>query len=102
MDLQVSIELEAYELVVQEAAQAGLLVSLTAESARKGPNPIQQIDSSISNDRWSVLQAVFFASTVLTTIGGFLYTQYYVFLIYRKLYTALITSHRSNKRPKIF
>ncbi|XP_048511396.1 TWiK family of potassium channels protein 7 isoform X2 [Athalia rosae] len=69
----VSLELEAYEIVVQEAAQAGLLVTLTAESTRKNHPVHQNTDGTtslpITNERWSVLQAVFFASTVLTTIG---------------------------------
>ncbi|XP_015517260.2 TWiK family of potassium channels protein 7 [Neodiprion lecontei] len=69
----VSLELEAYEVVVQEAAQAGLLVSFAAKDSLKGHPVNQNADETSSlpliSDRWSVLQAVFFASTVLTTIG---------------------------------
>lgn len=50
-------QLERYEAVVQEAAQGGLLVPFT-----QGVQPP-------SLAKWSYLQAVFFASTVLTTIG---------------------------------
>lgn len=72
--MQVSIELEAYEIVVQEAAQAGILVSLTSEGNRKEnhqqlTDPNAGFSLPLINERWTVLQAVFFASTVLTTIG---------------------------------
>ncbi|CAL7952366.1 unnamed protein product [Xylocopa violacea] len=64
----VSVKLRAYEEAVQKAAQGGLLVSSLI-------NTIDQEDRGtidlppIVTERWSVLQAVFFASTVLTTIG---------------------------------
>jgi potassium channel subfamily K, invertebrate len=47
-----------YQQIVQEAAQGGL--EIDAES-----------DYPTSVDKWSILQAVFFSSTVLTTIGMF-------------------------------
>ncbi|CAK9815352.1 TWiK family of potassium channels protein 7 [Anthophora quadrimaculata] len=64
----VSVKLRTYEEAVQEAAQGGLLISFVTET-------IDQEDRGSANlppivtERWSVLQAVFFASTVLTTIG---------------------------------
>lgn len=63
---QVSVKLRDYEEVVQEAAEAGLLISFVTDI-------INQDDYSelkpVVTERWNVLQAVFFASTVLTTIG---------------------------------
>ncbi|KAI9589365.1 hypothetical protein GQX74_007534 [Glossina fuscipes] len=49
-------ELSKYEAAIQEAAEGGLLI----EADRDFPEPYE---------RWSILQAVFFSSTVLTTIG---------------------------------
>ncbi|XP_039962273.1 TWiK family of potassium channels protein 7 isoform X3 [Bactrocera neohumeralis] len=49
-------ELAKYEVAVQEAAEGGLLI----EADKDFPEPYE---------RWSILQAVFFSSTVLTTIG---------------------------------
>lgn len=62
-------ELRAYEHVVQEATQGGLFASLTEEpDALRFENEAVSM-SSVTTERWSVIQAVFFASTVLTTIG---------------------------------
>jgi potassium channel subfamily K, invertebrate len=52
----VSVELSRYETVVQSAAQGGLEI----EADKDYPTSV---------DKWSILQAVFFSSTVLTTIG---------------------------------
>ncbi|XP_049311384.1 TWiK family of potassium channels protein 7 isoform X2 [Bactrocera dorsalis] len=52
----VAKELAKYEVAVQEAAEGGLLI----EADKDFPEPYE---------RWSILQAVFFSSTVLTTIG---------------------------------
>ncbi|XP_014207585.1 TWiK family of potassium channels protein 7-like [Copidosoma floridanum] len=59
--------LRPYESSMQEAARSGfsaeLIPKLTAtDEERLNPEPMFA-------DRWSVLQAVFFASTILTTIG---------------------------------
>ncbi|XP_030381467.1 TWiK family of potassium channels protein 9 [Scaptodrosophila lebanonensis] len=51
-----SFELAKYELAVQQAAEGGLLIVADKDF----PEPYE---------RWSILQAVFFSSTVLTTIG---------------------------------
>ncbi|BFG00701.1 TWiK family of potassium channels protein 7 [Drosophila madeirensis] len=51
-----SFELAKYEAAVQLAAEGGLLIV----ADRDFPEPYE---------RWSILQAVFFSSTVLTTIG---------------------------------
>ncbi|XP_065086098.1 TWiK family of potassium channels protein 7, partial [Ochlerotatus camptorhynchus] len=51
-----SLELEKYEKVVQDAAQGGISIDV-------GNN------FPVESEKWSILQAVFFASTVLTTIG---------------------------------
>ncbi|XP_043270996.1 TWiK family of potassium channels protein 7 [Venturia canescens] len=62
-------ELRAYEHVVKEATQgglfAGILDDLDTLSYENGTGPL----AAITTERWSVIQAVFFASTVLTTIG---------------------------------
>lgn len=50
-------ELHKYELAVQEAAQGGVLVPLS-----EGTSPIQLA-------KWNHVQAIFFASTIITTIG---------------------------------
>jgi hypothetical protein len=52
----VSVELAAYEQIVAEAAQGNLLIE-------------PENDYPIASEKWSRIQAVFFASTVLTTIG---------------------------------
>ncbi|XP_011179025.1 TWiK family of potassium channels protein 7 isoform X2 [Zeugodacus cucurbitae] len=52
----VAKELAKYEVAVQEAAEGGLLI----QADKDFPEPYE---------RWSILQAVFFSSTVLTTIG---------------------------------
>ncbi|KAH8375751.1 hypothetical protein KR200_002026 [Drosophila serrata] len=51
-----SFELAKYEVAVQQAAEGGLLIVVDKDF----PEPYE---------RWSILQAVFFSSTVLTTIG---------------------------------
>ncbi|KAJ8675935.1 hypothetical protein QAD02_011721 [Eretmocerus hayati] len=61
------LTLRPYELAVQEAARSGFSMNLI-------PNFTTSIDNSSNSeqpfaDRWSVVQAVFFASTILTTIG---------------------------------
>lgn len=62
---QVSSHLRNYEGEVQEAAEAGLLISFVADSIYYQDSDLPPV----TTERWSVLQAVFFASTVLTTIG---------------------------------
>ncbi|XP_076240188.1 TWiK family of potassium channels protein 7 [Calliopsis andreniformis] len=64
----VSIKLRAYEEAVQEAAQGGLLVSFVADTIDREDRSLSDLPPIVT-ERWSVLQAVFFASTVLTTIG---------------------------------
>lgn len=66
---QVSVKLRAYEEAVQEAAEAGLLVSFVTDTMDQDVH-VESDLSPIVTERWSVLQAVFFASTVLTTIGN--------------------------------
>ncbi|XP_067206623.1 TWiK family of potassium channels protein 7 isoform X2 [Linepithema humile] len=64
----ISMNLRVYEEMVQEAAEAGLLVSFVTDII----DYADRVDSDLPpvvTERWSVLQAVFFASTVLTTIG---------------------------------
>ncbi|XP_065363782.1 TWiK family of potassium channels protein 7 isoform X1 [Calliphora vicina] len=56
LDELFKFELAKYEAAVQEAAEGGLLI----EAEKDFPEPYE---------RWSILQAVFFSSTVLTTIG---------------------------------
>ncbi|XP_029662369.1 TWiK family of potassium channels protein 7-like isoform X1 [Formica exsecta] len=64
----VSVKLRAYEEAVQDAAEAGLLVSFVTDTMDQDAH-IESDLPPIITERWSVLQAVFFASTVLTTIG---------------------------------
>ncbi|XP_011858739.1 PREDICTED: potassium channel subfamily K member 18, partial [Vollenhovia emeryi] len=62
----VSVKLRDYEEVIQEAAEAGLLISFVTDIIdHDGRSELPPIVT----ERWSILQAVFFASTVLTTIG---------------------------------
>ncbi|EDV46046.1 TWiK family of potassium channels protein 7 [Drosophila erecta] len=56
LDELLSFELAKYEAAVQQAAEGGLLIVADKDF----PEPYE---------RWSILQAVFFSSTVLTTIG---------------------------------
>ncbi|XP_055615361.1 TWiK family of potassium channels protein 7 [Toxorhynchites rutilus septentrionalis] len=56
LDILLSLELEKYEKVVQDAAQGGLSIDV-------------ENNFPVGSEKWSILQAVFFASTVLTTIG---------------------------------
>lgn len=62
------MKLRAYEEAVQDAAEAGLLVSFVTDMDQDAH--IESDLPPIITERWSVLQAVFFASTVLTTIGN--------------------------------
>ncbi|XP_055524132.1 TWiK family of potassium channels protein 7 [Wyeomyia smithii] len=56
LETLLSIELEKYEKTVEDAAQGGISID---------------VDNNfpVESEKWSILQAVFFASTVLTTIG---------------------------------
>ncbi|XP_076754125.1 TWiK family of potassium channels protein 7 [Xylocopa sonorina] len=64
----VSVKLRAYEEAVQKAAQGGLLVSSLINTIDQEDRGTMDLPPIVT-ERWSVLQAVFFASTVLTTIG---------------------------------
>ncbi|KAL6443547.1 hypothetical protein ACFW04_001598 [Cataglyphis niger] len=63
----INVKLRVYEEAVQEAAEAGLLVSFVNTMDQDAH--IESDLPPIVTERWSILQAVFFASTVLTTIG---------------------------------
>ncbi|EAA10378.2 AGAP004896-PB, partial [Anopheles gambiae str. PEST] len=56
LDRLLTLELEKYEQVVQDAAQGGILIDANE-------------NFPVAVEKWSMLQAVFFASTVITTIG---------------------------------
>uniref|UniRef100_A0A182SIB2 Potassium channel domain-containing protein n=1 Tax=Anopheles maculatus TaxID=74869 RepID=A0A182SIB2_9DIPT len=58
LDQLLAFELKKYEQVVQDAAQGGILI----DADQNFP---------VAVEKWSVLQAVFFASTVITTIGTY-------------------------------
>lgn len=58
LDRLVSLELAKYEVAAQHAVQGGLLLSSDS-------------NFPVITEKWSILQAVFFSSTVLTTIGKF-------------------------------
>lgn len=62
------MKLRVYEEAVQEAAEAGLLIGFVADTIDKDGNDESDLPP-VETERWNVLQAVFFASTVLTTIG---------------------------------
>nr|XP_050848143.1 TWiK family of potassium channels protein 7-like isoform X2 [Vespula vulgaris] len=64
----VNVKLREYEEAIQETAEAGMLVSFVTEAIEQDDRGLAELPA-ISTDRWSILQAVFFASTVLTTIG---------------------------------
>ncbi|XP_078050669.1 potassium channel subfamily K member 15-like [Augochlora pura] len=64
----VSVKLRAYEEIVQEAVQGGLSVGFVADTIDQNDRGTADLPPIVT-ERWSVLQAVFFASTVLTTIG---------------------------------
>ncbi|XP_043526139.1 uncharacterized protein LOC122537192 isoform X2 [Frieseomelitta varia] len=64
----VSVKLRAYEEAVQEAAQGGFLISFVTDTVDQENRDAADLPPIVT-ERWSVLQAVFFASTVLTTIG---------------------------------
>lgn len=66
--LQVSVKLREYEQVVQEAAQSGLLITFVSDTIDQENRNTTDLPPIVI-ERWSILQAVFFASTVLTTIG---------------------------------
>uniref|UniRef100_T1GAC1 Uncharacterized protein n=1 Tax=Megaselia scalaris TaxID=36166 RepID=T1GAC1_MEGSC len=53
-------QLEKYEMSVQEAAEGGLLILAVKDYPQL-------------YDKWSMMQAVFFSSTVLTTIGEIMF-----------------------------
>ena len=63
------MKLRAYEEAVQEAAQGGFLISFVTDTVGQENRDPADLPP-IATERWSVLQAVFFASTVLTTIGN--------------------------------
>lgn len=65
---QVSMKLRNYEKVMQEAAEAGILINFVTDIVAQD-NHSESEFPPIVTERWSILQAVFFASTVLTTIG---------------------------------
>ncbi|KAK1129283.1 hypothetical protein K0M31_020411 [Melipona bicolor] len=65
----VSVKLRAYEEAVQEAAQGGFLISFVTDTIDQENRDVADLPPIVT-ERWSVLQAVFFASTVLTTIGN--------------------------------
>uniref|UniRef100_A0A182PUM2 Potassium channel domain-containing protein n=1 Tax=Anopheles epiroticus TaxID=199890 RepID=A0A182PUM2_9DIPT len=56
LDRLLTLELEKYEQVVQDAAQGGISIDVNQ-------------NFPVAVEKWSMLQAVFFASTVITTIG---------------------------------
>lgn len=64
----VSVKLRAYEEAVQEAAEAGLLISFVTDTMNQDAYAESDL-APIVTERWNVFQAIFFASTVLTTIG---------------------------------
>jgi len=63
------VNLRVYEEVVQEAAGAGLLVRFVTDIVDHDDRADSDLPPVVT-ERWNVLQAVFFASTVLTTIGN--------------------------------
>lgn len=65
---QVSVKLRVYEEAIQEAAEAGILISFITDIIDQD-NRFKSELPPIVTERWSILQAIFFASTVLTTIG---------------------------------
>lgn len=74
---KVNVKLRAYEEGVQEAAQGGLLVGFVADHCDHRDDRAAAALPPIATERWNVLQAVFFASTVLTTIGSNLFFEVY-------------------------
>lgn len=64
----VSVKLRDYEEVVQEAAEAGILISFVTDIIDRDDHSKSELPPIVT-ERWSIFQAVFFASTVLTTIG---------------------------------
>ncbi|KAL0119724.1 hypothetical protein PUN28_007873 [Cardiocondyla obscurior] len=64
----IRMKLRNYEETVQEAAEAGLLISFVADISDQD-NCSKSESTPVVTERWNIFQAVFFASTVLTTIG---------------------------------
>jgi hypothetical protein len=64
---QENAALRPYELAVQEATRSGLAMELIPRISATEDEKLKS--EPLFADRWSVLQAVFFASTILTTIG---------------------------------
>lgn len=62
------LELQSYEKAIQEATQGGFLINSVDEFHLFNNQDIANLPP-VTIDRWSIIQAVFFASTVLTTIG---------------------------------
>ncbi|KAK0158497.1 hypothetical protein PV328_009494 [Microctonus aethiopoides] len=62
------LELQSYEIAIQEATQGGFLINSVDEFHLFNNQDIANLPP-VTIDRWSIIQAVFFASTVLTTIG---------------------------------
>lgn len=59
------MKLRGYEEAIQEAAEGGLPIGLLTSFVQDG----ELGPAIIETGRWNILPAVFFASTVLTTIG---------------------------------
>lgn len=55
---------------MQEAVKIGIPVNFVAELTDTTDEKEFNFLLPVTTDRWSLLQAVFFASTVLTTIGS--------------------------------
>ncbi|XP_003705402.1 TWiK family of potassium channels protein 7 [Megachile rotundata] len=64
----VNVKLRAYEEAVQEAAQGGLLINFVTDTFDQEDRDTSVLPPIVT-ERWSVFQAIFFASTVVTTIG---------------------------------
>lgn len=62
------MKLRDYEEAMQEAAEAGILISFVTDITDRDDHSKSELPPIVT-ERWSILQAVFFASTVLTTIG---------------------------------
>ncbi|XP_011304724.1 TWiK family of potassium channels protein 7 [Fopius arisanus] len=65
----IELELCSYENTLQKAAQGGFIINPAFDSPKNSNNENIIERSSVITERWSILQAIFFASTVLTTIG---------------------------------
>lgn len=82
-------ELHSYELAMQEAAQNGFIVQFIDEIELWQDKNIKNL-APVVTDHWSILQAIFFASTVLTTIGNNNLSIALLIYIYLKIYFFLI------------